>query len=125
MDKEFYNPDIKIVRFKDGMDIICHCIFDKKDYSYDVTSPMMFDITPKGQLVLQHWLPIAVMKEKRVRIRDEDVLCVYEPSSNFAEYYSTTIDKMNSVIESNKEENGMEEIIEALAELQSNGVPIH
>lgn len=125
MDKEFNDPNIKIVRFKDGIDVICKCFFDKKDYAYDLATPMMFDISNKGHLLLQHWLPIAVMKQKHVRIKEEDILCIYEPSSSFAEYYSTAVDKMNSVMESSKEEFGMEEVIQALEELEVKGVSIH
>ena len=33
--------NIKIVRFKDCIDVICTCIFDKKDYAYDLYEPMM------------------------------------------------------------------------------------
>jgi hypothetical protein len=118
--------NIKIVRFKDSIDVICKCIFDKKDYAYDLYEPMMFDISHKGQLVLQHWLPMNLMKEQFVRIKEEDILCIYDPEPKFLEYYSNITSKMNSVIDSLEDDSSnMELIMEAMEQLGSNKSLIH
>ena len=119
--------NIKIVRFKDAIDVICTCVFDKKDYAYDLYEPMMFDITQRGQLVLQHWLPLGVMKQRHVRIKEEDILCTFDPNEEFTEYYSNMVLKMNSVMDSNLEDKNSEteQVIQAMEELESKSIPIH
>jgi hypothetical protein len=119
-------PEIKIVRFIDGTDVICRCYFDQINYTYQLQEPMMFEISNKGQLLLQHWLPLGLMKEKFVKVKDRDIMCIYDPTSNFAEHYFQVTEKMNSVLESNEEDiTDMEQIMEAMEQLESNKIPIH
>ena len=118
--------NIKIVRFKNDIDVICTCVFDTKSRSYDLSEPMMFDVSHKGQLILQHWLPLNVMKEHHVRIKEEDILCIYEANEEFSQYYFDVVTKMNSVMTSglvDKEETEM--VLEAMEELSSKAIPIH
>ena len=117
--------NIKIVRFKDAIDVICTCVFDKKDYAYDLYEPMMFDITQRGQLVLQHWLPLAAIKGTSVSIRLTEIVCIMEPNDEFAEYYEMAVNKLNSVVEP-QEEDGFNDIINAMDELENiKGTSIH
>lgn len=125
MTKEFDRPDIKLVRFKDGIDVICRC-YKVEQGTYDLNEPMMFDVSSKGQLVLQHWLPLGVMKQRFVRIKETDILCIYEPNQNFAEYYYNTMERLNSVVESSDEDPDIGDIMDALDELESSkGISIH
>ena len=89
------NHDIKIVRFKDGLDVVCHFNYTSEDESMmELETPMMFEVR-NTNLVMQHWLPLSLMKKNTVKIKTEEVLCLIEPSDEFAEYYHDTVTKMN------------------------------
>jgi hypothetical protein len=68
---------------------------------------------------MQHWLPLALMKEQTVKIKTEEVLCVFEPSDEFAEYYHDTVTKMNKFVSKKQTEDETHELMEALAELEN------
>jgi len=115
--------DVKIVRFKDGMDVICY--FDSQNNEVvEVKEPMMFEVRNMN-LVMQQWLPIAMIKENRASVKWEDILCVMEPSDDFKEYFHTTVEKVNASIQTKKnassdeEKEYMLEVISAMDEMDN------
>ena len=115
--------DVKIVRFKDGMDVICY--FDSQNNEVvEVKEPMMFEVRNMN-LVMQQWLPIAMIKENRASVKWEDILCVMEPSDDFKEYFHTTVEKVNASIEKKKnasteeEKEYMLEVMSAMDEMDN------
>lgn len=99
--------EVKIVRFKDGMDVIC--FFDNLNTEVvDIIEPMMFEVRNMN-LVMQQWLPIAMIKENRASVKWEDILCVMEPSDDFKEYFHTTVEKVNESIQRKKDASTEEE----------------
>lgn len=99
--------EVKIVRFKDGMDVIC--FFDNLNTEVvDIIEPMMFEVR-NTNLVMQQWLPIAMIKENRASVKWEDILCVMEPSDDFKEYFHTTVEKVNESIQKKKNASTEEE----------------
>ena len=118
---------VQIVRLKDGSDVISQVYVFGTDSvfsgSVELQYPMMFSVINQN-LVLEHWLPLAVMKEKSVMIPREEVLCFMEPNDNFEDYYKSAVRKVTSVI--NKKETEVEEMMEALDELENTkGIKIH
>lgn len=119
---------IQIVRLKDGSDVISQVIHKQiNEYEHgsevELTYPMMFSVVNQN-LVLQHWLPLAVMKNKSVVIPRDEILCFMEPNDNFEEYYISTVNKVSSIV--NKKEEEVEEMMEALDELENTkGIKIH
>ena len=121
---------VLILRLKDGMDIICNQFID--EYEKEIThisDPMIFEIRG-ANLILQHWLPIGVIKNNSTSLKREDILCILEPSDELVEYYESMIVKMNEISENFKENlnNTDKEIInvaEALEELASKNTTIH
>lgn len=112
------NQDIKIVRFKDGLDVVCHFNYTSEDETMmELQTPMMFEVR-NTNLVMQHWLPLALMKEQTVKIKTEEVLCVFEPSDEFAEYYHDTVTKMNKFVNKKQTEEETRIMLEALSELE-------
>ena len=114
------NHNIKIVRFKDGLDVVCnYFLFENDTDMVELDTPMMFEVR-NTNLVMQHWLPLALMKTKSVTIKKEEVLCVIEPSDEFAEYYHDTVSKMNTFVSNNKKQTEEETrmMMEALYELE-------
>jgi len=80
---------VKILRLKDGLDIICDCIFEK-DNKVVIDNPMLFELRGMN-LVLQYWLPMAVMKGESVEMRMDNILCTMDPTDDFEEYYSMSV----------------------------------
>jgi len=99
--------NIKIVRLQDGLDLICGC--NKQHDSYELTSPMMFQL--KGtNLLMQHWLPISLIKDNKTIIREDDILCVAQPSDDFIEYYQNTVEKVTELIKARDAMDDMENV---------------
>ena len=113
------NHDIKIVRFKDGLDVVCHFNYTSSDETMmELETPMMFEVR-NTNLVMQHWLPLSLMKANTVKIKTEEVLCLIEPSDEFAEYYHETVTKMNRFVNKKQTEEENNQLMEALAELEN------
>ena len=88
--------NIYALRFKDGIDVIC--VMEQIDsYQMKVTNPMMFEVR-NSNLLLQHWLPVDIMKGDSVAINNEDVLCIFEPTEDFKEYYLNTVERMAEIL---------------------------
>lgn len=115
--------EIKIVRFKDGMDVICFYETLNNEF-VNVKEPMMFEIRNMN-LLMQQWLPIAMIKDNQATVKHEDILCVMEPSEDFKEYFLTTVEKINQSIQkkknpSNKDEKEyMMEVLSAMDEMDN------
>jgi hypothetical protein len=112
--------NVKIVRFKDDLDVVCF-LTEKEDYTFDISEPMIFEIR-NSNLVMQQWLPLAMMKENKVNIKGEDILCVMEPNDEFAEYYSNTVERINAVAASKPKDKDEEKeylmgVMDAMDEL--------
>ena len=120
------NKQVKIVRLKDGVDIVCYYEL-LNNHSIEVTCPMMFEIRSTN-LHMMHWLPTTIIKNNSVILGGENILCVFDPSNDFTEYYIATIDKLSNLdrdsLQKDKEES--KQILDALSELEtSKGISIH
>ena len=115
---------VQVVRLKDGFDVVTQIDYQQEEVQF--TNPMVFEIR-NASLVLHHWLPLAVMEGNSVMIPRDEILCVMEPNDNFRDYYETTINKINGVLEQTKNnEEDTEEMIDAMEELEnSKGLSIH
>lgn len=123
--------NIKIVRLKNGEDIVGQ--ITNVDDSYDVVEPMTVDVDYRGKeagLVMRHWLPIQLVKYNEITIKQTDVLCVLEPSDDFAEYYINTIEKVHDLLKARNlvdelDDDEVNDIMDALDELQQHGNTLH
>ena len=121
---------IKIVRFKDGLDVITNLYYglgmdDRPNGDVELTNPMMFEVR-NSNLVMQHWLPLSIMKGEKVTIRKEEILCTFEPNDEFAEYYDNTVREMRKAVRESEKDPEMSDMLEALAEINSTkGLVIH
>lgn len=123
--------NIKIVRLKNGEDIVGQ-IISMKD-SYDVIEPMTVDVEYRGKeagLVMRHWLPVQLVKHNEINIKQQDVLCLLEPSDDFAEYYVNTVEKIHDLLKARNlvdelDDDEVNDIMDALDELQQNGNTLH
>ena len=123
--------NIKIVRLKNGEDIVGQLI--NVDDSYDVIEPMTVDVEYRGKepgLVMRHWLPIQLVKHNEINIKQSDVLCVLEPSDDFAEYYVNTVEKIHDLLKARNlvdelDDDEVNDIMDALEELEQAGNTLH
>ena len=91
---------IKIVRLKNGEDII-GMLSDSLDGNYEISEPMSVSLVQKGHqsgLVMSHWLPVQLIKKNEIKISSHDVLTMFEPNDEFAEYYTNTVEKINQLL---------------------------
>ena len=123
--------NIKIVRLKNGEDIVGQLI--NVNDSYDVIEPMTVDVEYRGKepgLVMRHWLPIQLVKHNEINIKQSDVLCVLEPSDDFAEYYVNTVEKIHDLLKARNlveelDDDEVNDIMDALEELEQAGNTLH
>lgn len=119
---------VKIVRFKDGLDVITTRTTISDDL-IELDNPMMFELR-NSHLVMEQWLPLAVMEGDTVTIQSKEILCEMNPNSEFAEYYVETIRRLKRALRQEQEEPrdeiGMRDMLTALIELETaNNVVIH
>ena len=118
---------VKIVRFKDGLDVITTRTSLTKDL-VELDNPMMFEVR-NSHLILEQWLPLAVMEGDTVTIQTKEILCEMNPNSDFAEYYVETIRKLKRALRQEKDEprdeDDMKDMLEALIQLETANVSIH
>jgi MinD-like ATPase involved in chromosome partitioning or flagellar assembly len=111
---------IKIVRLKNGEDIIG--VLNDINGEYEITEPMSVSLVQRGQqsgLVMSHWLPVQLIKKNEIKINSRDVLTVFEPNDEFAEYYTNTVEKINELLKAKRLADEMtdeeiEDIMDAL-----------
>jgi hypothetical protein len=116
---------VKIVRFKDGLDVICN--YSSLLDNSELTEPMMFEIR-NSSLIMQHWLPVPLIKDNYVVVKNVDILCTFDPNEDLSEYYTETVRKMKEVVKKTKEESqeDLTKLMEILNELDNTkGIKIH
>jgi len=120
------DEQIKILRLSTGEDIICS--FHKISIdSYLVEDPMLLIVKFKGRdssVLMEHWLPIEVIKHNSILINPRDVITMFDPKDSLAEYYQNLIMKLHKAIERKNQLENMEnldemiDIMEAIEESQ-------
>jgi len=114
---------VKILRLKEGLDIICDCIFEN-DNRVVIDNPMLFELRGMN-LILQFWLPIAVMKGDSVEIGTENIICTMDPTEDFEEYYLTSIIRLQNSERKENEVDLNDEILAAFEEKEIGKSLIH
>ena len=118
--------NIKIVRFTNGEDIVCQ--LSDIEGGYKVVEPMSVMIKETGRqpgLIMQHWLPVQIIKCNETTIKSRDVLAMVDADEEFAEYYLHTVEKMNKLLQArdsvdNLDEEEFEDVREIMEEMEMN-----
>lgn len=118
--------NIKIVRLKNGEDIVGQIISSSD--SYDVIEPMTVGVEYRGKeagLVMRHWLPVQLVKKNEITIKHDDVLCILEPADDFVEYYTNTVEKIHDLLKARNlvdslDDEEVNNIMDALEEQYGN-----
>jgi hypothetical protein len=106
---------IKIIRLQDGLDIICeHTHMSGINV---VKNPMVVFLDyeeDEPELVMQHWIPIDIVKQNETTISDANVLCIFDPSETLAEFYQNNIESLIMDTKNyDTEQTSIEEVIAA------------
>lgn len=117
--------EVKILRLVTGEDIICNYYKVSAD-SYVIADPMILIVKFKGRnssVIMEHWLPVEVVKSNEVLINPRDVITIFDPKDSLAEYYMNLVDKLHRTLEKRKQIENMDldemvDIMEALEESQ-------
>lgn len=96
---------INLLRLKSGEDIICYM----EHYGHDeivVRDAMVVflktDMKTGNQIaMLDHWLPISVIRENEVIVKMSEVLAIMNPTSEFTEYFENSVDTIKQIKEKN------------------------
>ena len=124
------NGTVKIVRLKTGEDVI-GCFSKTPIDEIVIEEPMSVYINIRGSeagLVMNHWLPVQLIKKNEIIIKSCDVLTMFEPNPEFEEYYLNTVEKIKSLMKAKELSDEMtdeeiEDIMDALED--SEGQVLH
>lgn len=86
---------LKILRLRDGEDIIAY-IEDYGKGEIVLRSPMVVFVkhdprTGKQTVLMDHWLPINIIQENEAVLKEHDILCSFDPTSDISAYYTNAI----------------------------------
>ena len=131
------NLNIKIVRLQNGEDIMGN-VTSLDVGKFNVSEPMSVGLEYRNKeagLIMNHWLPVQLLKKNEITIEQKDILGVLEPSEEFCEYYLNTVEKIKALLAANLlaakdlvndlEEGEIDEIMEAYEELKTHGDTLH
>jgi hypothetical protein len=86
---------VNILRLKSGEDIICYMEHYGHDEIVVRDAMVVFTKTDfksgKQIIMLEHWLPIQLIKENETIIKQSEVVATMTPSSDFFEYYMNAV----------------------------------
>jgi len=103
---------VKVLRLKTGEDIIAY-LEQVDKLNFIVREPMVFMFknnpkTGKDIVMMDHWLPVQLLKHNEAFIAENEIVTILEPTSEFTEYFENAVDsihKAKSVVEELSESN--------------------
>lgn len=113
--------NIKILRLKNGDDIICD--MERDGDLYFINNPMEIWMEGNGKvpkLCMDHWFPLQVIVDNASTLSKDDVLLTLIPNEQLTEYYTNQIDELNSVLHTKDMADKMsdEELIDTIMAIQ-------
>jgi hypothetical protein len=92
---------IKIIKLNNGDDLIASVGSGtpfKEEYT--LSEPMRFFVDQRNNnsLVMQHFLPVQLVSENKIILKERDILAVLEADEEFIEYYKHTIEKIKRLM---------------------------
>lgn len=122
---------IQIIRLKNGDELIANVSVTGTNYLLE--EPMMFMLDGRGnrgQLMMQHYLPVQLLKRNEINISLSEIFAVMEPDDEFSGFYQHQIEKMKMLMKakddlSNDEDISMESILESYEAHMDSGHTVH
>jgi hypothetical protein len=91
----------QIIKLQNGEDLIANVDISITGSHYILEEPMRFfiDVRNNNALVMQHYLPVQLVKENKLSLKDKDILAMIDPDEEFVEYYYHTIEKIKRLLQ--------------------------
>ena len=93
--------NIKIIKLKTNLDIICALVPGPNSYNVTIHDPMVVHVKRHSggtSLSMEYWLPLELYKDTYVNIDTSDILAVLEPNDSFQEYYIKFVYSSNKLL---------------------------
>ena len=127
-------PEYKtqIIKLQNGTDLIANVSGSNLD-RLTLNEPMEFQVDYRGKesgLIMNHWLPLQLVKKNSVEIYTKDILSIMEPDDEFCEYYINTVERIKELLKAKTAVNEMTDeeltqIINDFEGLRGNGDTVH
>jgi hypothetical protein len=90
----------QIIKLQNGEELIANVDLSITGTSYVLEEPMKFwiDYRNNNSLVIQHYLPVQLIKENKISINVKNILTIMNPTEDFVEYYYHTIEKIKRLM---------------------------
>ena len=90
----------QIIKLQNGDDLIANVDVSISGTSYILEEPMRFFVDQRNNnsLVMQYYLPVQLVKDNKISIKDRDILTMMDPDDEFIEYYQHTIEKIKRLM---------------------------
>lgn len=105
---------IKLLRLKSGEDIISY--FEQVDkLNFVLREPMVVLVkndmkSGKQIIMMDHWLPVPLIKYNEAFITESEIVTIMEPTSEFTEYFENAVDSINKAKTVKEEGSELNEI---------------
>ena len=128
---------IKILRLKDGEDIITAYHIDEKSNVVVMDNPMTIFFKRMGMgksiVMMNPWLPLEIVEQNIAKIYANEIMTIIEPKQSLVQYYLQSVKESKEMVEMNskmideallnmadEEESGEEEMLQAVKESKRN-----
>ena len=104
---------VKLIRLKSGEDIIAY-IEQVDKLNFVVREPMVVltkqdNRTNKHIIMMDHWLPVPLIRHNEAFITEGEIVTMLEPTSDFSEYYENAVTNMKQILTFNTSSSDEEE----------------
>jgi hypothetical protein len=104
---------VKLIRLKSGEDIIAY-IEQVYKLNFVVREPMVVltkqdNRTNKHIIMMDHWLPVPLIRHNEAFITESEIVTMLEPTSDFSEYYENAVTNMKQILTFNTSSSDEEE----------------
>jgi hypothetical protein len=101
---------VKLIRLKTGEDVISY-VEAHDSGTVILRSPMVVIVkmnmrTENQTVLMDHWLPITVIKENEAIIDASEILTMIDPTSEFSEYYVDAVVTLDEIKANKSNPNG-------------------
>jgi len=128
---------IKILRLKDGEDIITAYRIDEKSNVVVMDNPMTIFFKRMGMgksiVMMNPWLPLEIVEQNIAKIYANEIMTIIEPKQSLVQYYLQSVKESKEMVEMNskmideallnmadEEESDEEEMLQAVKESKRN-----
>jgi hypothetical protein len=104
---------VKLIRLKSGEDIIAY-IEQVDKLNFVIREPMVVltkqdNRTNKHIIMMDHWLPVPLIRHNEAFITESEIVTMLEPTSDFSEYYENAVTNMKQILTFNTSSSDEEE----------------